>query len=242
VLAATGLVGAIALTACGGGTTTGNAIGTTAGATGALGATGSASTTVAPAPSAPASVATPPSAAATAPPAAQPAQQPAEAPTKDPAAVTAHTSRTPECKSSGLKLSLVGDGAATSHDFWTLKFTNAGSRSCVIVGFPGVSYVAGDKGVQVGQPAVREGHIGQQITLAPGHFASTVIDAVAVDVFPSATCHKTSVRGFRVYPPDETASMYIPLPHGGEGCTSTPPSPQLTVVTIQPGLAQPTGN
>lgn len=80
----------------------------------------------------------------------------------------------------------------------------------MIAGFPGVSYVADDRGTQVGAPAVREGKIGKQITLAPGQFASTVIDAVAAQVFDPIVCELTPVRGYRIYPPDETVSLAVP--------------------------------
>src|SRR5262249_6216766 len=109
-------------------------------------------------------------------------------------------------------------------------------HNCVIVGFPGVSYVAGDNGTQVGAPAQRDGAEGKQITLAPGSTAFSPVDAVEVPVFDASDCGPTPVRGFRVYPPDETASLFVSLPAGSEGCArTTTPVPQLSVQTIQPG-------
>jgi hypothetical protein len=174
-----------------------------------------------------------------APPPAQFTTAPAATTTQQPAVVDTRTVRTPECKSGGLKLSFGGGDAGMSHQFRELKFTNVSKHSCVIVGFPGVSYVTGDKGTQVGAPAVREGKIGKQITLVPGQFASTIIDAVDYEVFEPAVCRPTPVRGYRIYPPDETAAMFIPLPSGAHGCAGTTPSPQLSVVTIQRGDVEP---
>jgi hypothetical protein len=94
-------------------------------------------------------------------------------------AATRQRATTPECRSGELKLGLVDGGAATSHDFEILTFTNTSSRSRFIVGFPGVSYVAGDNGAQVGAPAVREGSIGPRATLAHGAVASTAIDSIS---------------------------------------------------------------
>ncbi|HEX5404280.1 MAG TPA: DUF4232 domain-containing protein [Pseudonocardiaceae bacterium] len=216
LLVSTGVLAAVAMTAC---------------TTGLTGATGGNPTTQPAAP--PATVDTTIAAAPT-----QADTTPAATP--PPAAVTAKTTRTPECRSSGLRLSLIGADAAMNHDFSVLKFTNVGKHSCVIVGFPGVSYVTGDRGTQVGAPAVREGKIGKQITLAPGQFASTVIDAVNAQVFDPAVCRLTPVRGYRIYPPDETASLFIPVRGQVFGCAGHTPDPQLTVVTIQPGLAVPT--
>jgi hypothetical protein len=116
-----------------------------------------------------------------------------------------------------------------------LRFTNSGSRTCTMIGWPGVSYVTGDSGTQVGQPAQRTGAKGKTVTLAPGAVASTTIDAVDVGVFDPNACKQTAVRGYRVYAPDDTASMFISLGSGAMGCAGTTPSPQLSVVTITAG-------
>jgi hypothetical protein len=43
------------------------------------------------------------------------------------------------------------------------------------------------------------------------------------------------VQGYRVYAPDDTASMFIALPAGAQGCAN-PADTGLGVVTIRPGL------
>jgi hypothetical protein len=156
-----------------------------------------------------------------------------------PTVVATRTAGIPECKPASLKLSFGGGDAGMSQQHTVLRFTNVGSRSCVIVGFPGVSYVAGARGAQVGAPAVRVGRIGSQVTLTPGQVASTVVSSVSVGVFDPATCRPTPVRGYRIYPPDSTASMFIPLRAGVSGCAGRTPDPQLTVVTIRRGLGSP---
>jgi hypothetical protein len=164
---------------------------------------------------------------------------PAPATTTPPSAATApagggsETGGTAECKPANLKLSLGAGDAAAGHVFQALRFTNVSKVSCVIVGFPGVSYVTGDSGAQVGRPAEREGAKGAQITLHPGQVASTILTQTDIGVFDTATCKPTSTRGFRVYPPDSTASMFIA--QTGRGCAGNPPSPQLRVQTIKPG-------
>lgn len=216
VLAATGALAAIAMAACGGTTTN-----------------------AAPSPAAPSFTAEP-SAPAAEPSAPEPAATTDQTAT-DQAAVE-HNAATPECRSGDLTLGLVDGGAATSHDFEILTFTNTSSRSCFIVGFPGVSYVAGDNGVQVGAPAVREGRIGPRVTLAHGAVASTAVDSISTGVWDPAKCRPTPVRGFRVYPPDERASKFVPLGSGSLGCAGDPGGAQLTVVTIRAGIDQPTQN
>jgi hypothetical protein len=142
---------------------------------------------------------------------------------------------TPECKAGSLSLSLGKGDAGMSQQYQALRFTNTGSTACVIVGFPGVSYVTGDSGRQVGAAATRDGKIGTQLTLRPGDVASTTVHSVDVGVFDAAVCKPTPVRGYRVYAPDDTAAMFVPLPSGVQGCAGTTPDPQLSVATIVAG-------
>ena len=137
------------------------------------------------------------------------------------------------CQTTDLRLSLgVGDGA-TGTLYRPLQFTNVGGRTCVIQGFPGVSYVTGDDGHQVGQPAFREGSKGPAITLTPGMTVFADVGFVQAGNFDPADCQPTAVRGLRVYPPHEYDSMFVAAE--GTGCAGNPPSYQLTVRTVQPG-------
>ncbi|HEX3813047.1 MAG TPA: DUF4232 domain-containing protein [Mycobacteriales bacterium] len=142
---------------------------------------------------------------------------------------------TPECKAGSLSLSLGQGDAGMSQQYQALRFTNTGSTACVIVGFPGVSYVTGDSGRQVGAAATRDGRIGMQLTLQPGGVASTTVHSVDIGVFDAAVCKPTPVRGYRVYAPDDTAAMFVPLPSGVQGCAGTTPDPQLSVASIVAG-------
>lgn len=136
-----------------------------------------------------------------------------------------------ECKVADLKLSLSrGEGAAGTF-YRDLQFTNKGGRTCKIQGFPGVSYVAGEDGHQVGPAAFREGTKGAAISLTPGMTVSAPIGFVQVRNYDPAECRPTAVRGLRVYPPHEYDSMYVPAP--GTGCAGNPPGNQLTVATIR---------
>ena len=140
---------------------------------------------------------------------------------------------TKECKAGNLKLSLGSGDAAAGHFYVPIVFTNTGSAPCLMRGFPGVSYVTGDSGSQVGAPATRSGSIGSSITLAPNATASSVVTVTDVAVFDASSCQPTPVRGFRVYAPDDTASMFIA--RDGTGCAGNPPSPQLQVQTVKAG-------
>jgi hypothetical protein len=138
-----------------------------------------------------------------------------------------------DCKAAELKLS-IGRGEGTAGTtFRPVRFTNSGTRSCTIQGFPGVSYVAGDDGHQVGPAAFREGTKGAAITLAPGQTAFATVGFVQVHNFDPNVCRPTPTRGLRIYPPHDTASMFLPV--DGTGCAGTPPGNQLTVRTVQKG-------
>lgn len=140
------------------------------------------------------------------------------------------------CKTAEVKLSLGrGEGAAGTV-FRPLRFTNTSNSSCTMIGYPGVSYVTGANGRQVGAAAVRTGGKRVLVTLAPGETASATVGFTQVDNFDPAACKKTPVRGLRVYPPNNTASKFIANP--GFGCAGKVPGAQLKVKRVVKG---PTG-
>jgi Protein of unknown function (DUF4232) len=142
------------------------------------------------------------------------------------------------CKSADLKLSLGHGDAAAGTAYRPLVFTNISDHSCVIQGFPGVSYVGGPDGHQIGRPAEREGNKGPAITLGRGEQANAVIGFATVQNYDAAVCRPEAVRGLRVYPPQETASMY--LENAGTGCANENlPGNQLTVRTVEKGAGEP---
>ncbi|MGH3519266.1 MAG: DUF4232 domain-containing protein [Haloechinothrix sp.] len=162
-----------------------------------------------------------------------------EDPTPAPASPAAEPTQTRRasagrCESGDLKLSIgKGDGAAGT--VWRpLRFTNVSDSPCVIHGFPGVSYVAGDDGHQVGAAAYRDGSKGKPVTLAKGRTAYAAVGFTQVGNYDPAECEPTKVRGLRIYPPQETRSMYLANPT--TGCANEDvPGYQLKVQTIRPG-------
>ena len=122
------------------------------------------------------------------------------------------------------------EGAAGSI-YRDLVFTNTGPRTCELRGFPGVSYVTGDDGHQVGPAAVMQGERGGQVPIPPGRTAVAPLQLVNVQNFDPGVCQPTPVRGLRVYPPGDTASIFVTM--DGSGCAGTPPRPQLSVQTMR---------
>ncbi|MEA5367593.1 DUF4232 domain-containing protein [Amycolatopsis sp., V23-08] len=137
------------------------------------------------------------------------------------------------CKSGDVKLALGQGDAGAGSLYRSLVITNSSGKPCEIQGFPGVSYVGGTDGHQVGKDAFREGSKGNAVKLNPGQSAVADIQFVNVRNFDSATCQPTDVKGLRIYLPQETASNFVPAP--GTGCASTKiPGNQLAVKTVHP--------
>ncbi len=193
--------GVLALSACGGGGTTNAASSSTPSSSETP-----TTTTVTTATSSPASTT----------PAAPPAAQPAD---------------NGLCKAGDVKLSLGQGDSGAGSTFRPLLIKNASSKPCTIQGFPGVSYVAGADGHQVGKDAFREGTKGSAVKLNPGQTAAADIQFVNVRNFDPGTCQPTPVKGLRIYLPQETASNFVP--EEGTGCAGTKiPGNQLSVKTV----------
>ncbi len=169
-------------------------------------ATGSA-TTPSTAPSTSATTATPGTTAAT---------------TSTPATTTpATTAAGGRCATSQLRVTLGQGSGAAGSVYVPLVLTNASSSICTVFGYPGVSYVAGSAGAQVGAAATRSGGSGAVITLSPGASASSTLQEVEGGNFPANECQPTPVVGLRVYPPGQTAAAFVALPSPTTGCAGT---------------------
>lgn len=85
-------------------------------------------------------------------------------------------------------------------------------------GYPGVSFVTGSAGQQLGAPASRITGSAPVVTLAPGQTAIANLGIVEASNFGSS-CQLTNVDGLRVYPPNNTAALFVP--HTDQGCANT---------------------
>lgn len=175
----------------------------------------------------------PPTLPTTSPPPSSPVPPTSSAAPPAPTAAPPQAAASTECKAADLAVKLGRTEGAAGTVYRALLFTNVGGRTCTIQGFPGVSYVAGDDGHQVGEPAFRVGKKGAAIRLNPGATASATVGFTQVGNFDPAQCRPTAVRGLRVYPPHETASEFVPF--ATTGCAGNTPSHQLTVKTVHRG-------
>ncbi|UKA63294.1 DUF4232 domain-containing protein [Arthrobacter sp. FW306-04-A] len=119
----------------------------------------------------------------------------------------------PLCKAASLTPSVdsTGGGAAGSL-YMKLILTNSGTESCVLKGFPGVSLTTGPTGDPIGAAAARDDT--QPVTdvvLAPGKAGFAQLRYTQAGNYPD--CTQATAAGFRVYPPEDTASVFIPQQH-----------------------------
>jgi hypothetical protein len=102
-----------------------------------------------------------------------------------------------------------------------IDFTNTSNSACSLLGYPGVSLVTGPPHTQIGLAAKRSTTSGtvKLITLAPGATANATLQIVDALNYPSATCGPTKAAALKVYPPNQTAPVY--LPNTSEACTKS---------------------
>lgn len=123
-----------------------------------------------------------------------------------------------------------GGGAAGSV-YMKLDLTNTGAGPCVLRGFPGVSPVAHAAGAPMGAPAVRDTTSPvTDVLLAPGQTGSAVLRYTQARNYMH--CTPANAAGYRIYPPEETESLFLPQP------TTACSNASVTLLTI--GAFQPT--
>ena len=137
----------------------------------------------------------------------------------------------PACANGSLQVKLgPSEGYAGGVDE-AIGFTNISGASCTLYGYPGVSLVSGAQ-AQIGLAAKRSSTAPVTlITLAPGATGTAMLQVVDALNFPTATCGPAQATELRVYPPNQTAAVY--LPDSSEGCAQ--PVQVLFVGAVQAG-------
>jgi hypothetical protein len=154
-------------------------------------APGTTATTASPAPSASTSPAS--SAAASPTPAATPAAA-------GPAA----------CPTRSLKAK-IGISQGTAGSVYTvIDFTNIGTVTCTLYGYPGVSLAGGTPVKQIGLAATESKFTPRTlVTLAPGATANALLQIVDAGNFPPAKCGMVTAHYLQIFPPNQTTPIYL---------------------------------
>jgi len=115
------------------------------------------------------------------------------------------------CTSSHLAAALTSPQGAAGTTYYHLELTNTGSRPCTLYGYPGVSFVTGATGAQVGAAAEHSSTTEplSTVTLDPGASSVATLGIVDAGNYPTS-CQITSASGLRVYPPGDVAALFIP--------------------------------
>jgi hypothetical protein len=122
-------------------------------------------------------------------------------PTKSPA----------QCPTTGLTATVDASqgGAAAGSSYIPIDFKNISSNTCVMYGFPGVSWVTGVGGSQIGSAASRETSYGSvTVTLPPGGSAHAVMQIADAGNFSPSACQPVTAHWLRIIPPDQYTSLY----------------------------------
>ena len=162
---------------------------------------------------------------------------PAEAPSSAPRGTVPSTPKATGaavglCRASALKASTdaTGGGAAGSV-YMQLILTNSGSAACHLKGFAGVSLTNSPGGEPLGAPARRDTSAPVvDVLLAPGQSGTAVLRYTQARNY--ADCALVPAAGFRIYPPEETASLFVAQP--SDACSNA----SIELLTIGPFQAQ----
>jgi hypothetical protein len=156
---------------------------------------------------------------------------PVSSSTSSPASPTASSAPATACANGSLQVKLgFAQGYAGGVDE-TIDFTNISGVPCTLYGYPGVSLVSGPQ-VQIGLAAQRDNTVPVTlITLAPGATGNAGLQIADALNYPTATCSPAKATDLRIYPPDQTAAVY--LPDSSEGCAE--PVQVLFVAAVQAG-------
>jgi hypothetical protein len=102
-----------------------------------------------------------------------------------------------------------GNGAAGS-TYYPLEFTNVSGSACTLFGYPGVSFTTGPGGSLIGRPATRNPQVPSTlITIPAGSTAHATLQVTDALNYPNSRCHKVTAHWLKIYPPNQTAPLYL---------------------------------
>jgi len=114
------------------------------------------------------------------------------------------------CLTSALRATLGAAQGTAGSAYQVIVLANVSGKTCALYGYPGVSFVSGTGGSQIGKDAARDRAVAPRVvTLAPGQrgsFALRVVDAAAL---PAANCDPVTVHWLKIFPPENTAALYV---------------------------------
>ncbi|ABK02025.1 hypothetical protein JOE40_003809 [Arthrobacter sp. PvP102] len=140
------------------------------------------------------------------------ASQSPSTPAASPPSSTPASAQQGLCKAANLTVSSDSTGGGAAGSIYSkLILTNSGTEPCLLRGFPGVSLTADANGAPIGAPARQDGSSPvADVLLAPGQAGAA--DMRYTQAGNYTDCNATQAAGYRVYPPEETASLFLAEP------------------------------
>ena len=137
------------------------------------------------------------------------------------------------CATRDLKVKVANTEGAAGSVYQNIEFTNVGSTTCSLYGYPGVSLGTGMPFNQIGAAATRSTTASPTvITLSPGQTANALLRVTQAMNYPQAKCAPTKTTYLQIFPPNQTTALY--LTYAATGCTSTSVN-LLTIGVVQAG-------
>jgi len=131
------------------------------------------------------------------------------------------------CLASGLQAQLGAAQGTAGTIYQVIVLTNTSASTCTLYGYPGVSFVTGVGGAQIGAPATKNpAAAATQVTLVPGGKASTLLAVHDAGAFPG--CKLTGANWLKIYPPGDYGSLYVQ--YKAQTCAN--PAKSITSVTV----------
>ena len=147
------------------------------------------------------------------------------------------------CATSDLRGTVVlgQGGAAAGSTFYPLNLTNNSQSPCSLFGYPGVSFVTGPSGSQIGQPATRNPAVPPvTVVLSPGRTAHVTLQVVDALNYSKSACQPVKAHWIKVFPPGQFSALYVKFT--ALTCSAKLPgnlgSP-LTVDAVKGGVGKP---
>jgi serine/threonine protein kinase len=137
------------------------------------------------------------------------------------------------CTSADLRVGAGAIQGSAGSEYQEIVFTNMGSTRCTLYGYPGVALAAGTPLAQVGAAADRlSAAVPHEVTLPPGGQASALLRIIEALIYTPSKCDPTPITDLQIYPPNQTAALY--LPYKATGC-ALDSAHLLTIDVVKPG-------
>jgi hypothetical protein len=156
--------------------------------------------------------------------------------TVNPTAAAPTATGAPACATSALHVAVpTGAGnAAAGSSYYPVQFANTSSSPCTLYGYPGVSFVTAVGGSQIGIPATRNPALAARlVTLSPGQTVHAELQVADAQNYPPTDCGLVTAHWLKIYPPNQTAPVYVSF----TAQTCSKPKTILSVQTVQTGTS-----